>query len=125
MAAKITEGGKSVNKQVKVRLEEATQSTDGKVPWYSVLASIDGNDIETAKRVAKEKLELSKSVGIEAPIEIYKTKLSNNYAVVIGGPVTQTQAASLASKSRTEGLADDAFAQKDRSWAFVEKVTTK
>lgn len=122
MAAKITEGGKSVKKQVKVRLEEATQSSAAASNWYSVVSSVDGNDYKTAKRIAIEKQRLSKSLGVKQAVEIYKTKISNNYAIVIGGPLDQTQARSLASIARKAGIASDAFAQKDRSWELVEKL---
>jgi len=62
---------------------------------------------------------------IRSTVQIYRTKISDNYAIVLGGQMRRSDAVSLASAARQKGLAPDAFAQQDRSWTFVENATAR
>ena len=122
MAAKISEGNKDISEPVRTRLEEASQAAPKSRTYFTVLASLPGNNLAAARITAKEKLKKAKVAGLDQAISIYKTKLSNNYAVVIGGELSEADARSLAAAARSAGLADDSFHQIDKEWAFIESV---
>ena len=48
--------------------------------------------------------------------EIYKTKISQLYAVTIGGETTKADALKRASLAREKGWVSDAFAQRNKGW---------
>jgi hypothetical protein len=64
-------------------------------------------------------LKLVKVIDKNLSVQLYKTKISNNYAVVVGGSIEKDEAISLARQAREEDWASDAFAQKDRQWSKV------
>jgi len=120
MHRRIVEDSPFVKPEIRQRIEEATEPVKEGAPWYTVLASLPANDLDTARNIAKEKLKMAERVGLpHKDIEIYKTKLSNNYAIVIGGQMARSDAINLATSARQKGLATDAFAQQDRSWTLV------
>jgi len=49
-------------------------------------------------------------------VALYKTKVSQKYAVVLGTGLDRSAALTLAAEARHRQLAADAFAQQDRSW---------
>jgi len=123
MAAKISEGNSKISKPVQERLVEATVTppqlqmrlsavntpTPQKDDWYVVLASLPGDQLETAKAEANEKLTKAREKGLDQRVQLYKTKISNNYAVVIGGSLDKVSARALSAKARTVRLAEDSF----------------
>jgi len=119
MAAKISEGNKSIPTEVRARIQEATEAVAPAGKWFAVLASLSANDLPAAKQVANQKLKQAQAVVPDASVQIYKTKLSNNYAIVLGGPVEKRKALDLASLARSSSVAKDAFAQQDREWTPV------
>ena len=84
--------------------------------WFTVLASIPGNDLTRAKIIANEKYGLVHESERSLSVELWKTKISNNYAVVVGGVQSESEAAKLAEGARANGWASDAFAQIDKEW---------
>lgn len=122
MADKIAEGKAAVSQRDQARLAEATQAPPDEAIWFSVLASLPGDAEEQAKDEANKKQILARDrLGppFDAQVELYKTKISNNYAVVIGGRMDRAGAVALAARARAGGLATDAFAQRDRTWARI------
>jgi hypothetical protein len=133
MAAKLSEGNPSISDPLQVRFAEATQappqlkmhSTGGKgeiqkkVVWYAVLASLPADKLKLAKDTANKKLSKAKEKGLSQGVQLYKTKISNNYAVVIGGALDESSARALSSTARSISLAKDSFPQIDKDWTFV------
>jgi hypothetical protein len=111
--------------QAKARAAEATIPASEGAPWYAVLASLPATDTATAQRTANDKLNAARQAGLDQRVALYKTKVSNNLAVVIGGQMARPAALDLAQAARRRGLAADAFAQQDRSWTFVGEAPFK
>jgi hypothetical protein len=133
MAAKISEGSPTISEPVQARFAEATQPPSQlqvhfaevdkpvreQANWYAVLASLPGDQLDAAKLKANGKLEEAKRLGLNQGVQLYKTKISNNYAVVIGGALDKASARALSAKARSLGLAGDSFPQIDKEWKFV------
>jgi hypothetical protein len=119
MAAKISENNQSVPIEVRTRIQEATEAVSPAGKWFAVLASLPASDLPAAKEVANKKLKQAQSVAPGTSVKIYKTKLSNNFAIVLEGPVERKKALDLALLARSSTLAKDAFAQQDREWVTV------
>ena len=115
----------TIKPDIRVRVIEATATVSESALWYAVLASLPGNDLNAARRIANKKSQMAGSGGFGQPVQIYRTKISDNYAIVLGGQMRRSDAVSLASAARQKGLAPDAFAQQDRSWTFVENATAR
>jgi hypothetical protein len=79
-----------------------------------VLAYLTANDLVAAQRLADEKSKMACALGISQPVKIYRTKISNSYAVVLGGKLSKADVLLLATSARDKALALDAFAQQDR-----------
>ena len=109
----------SVKTEIKTQAAESTEPVAEGAQWYAVLASLPANDLSRARSVASEMLARAQHLGFTQDIKVYKTKISNNYAVVIGGQMARSDAYSLAADARDKSLATDAFAQQDRSWSFI------
>lgn len=123
MAAKISGESETVNIYVQTRLEEARQVPPKIRSYFTVLASFPTDDLITVRDDARKLLSHASLIGLNHNISIYRTKISNNYAVVIGGQLDEASARSLAAKARTSGLAKDSFHQINKEWQFVENVT--
>lgn len=119
MAAKISESNKTVAPDVQTRIQEATVSANGSERWYAVLASFPIGDLVPAQQIANEMLHKLQNVGSDKTIQLYKTKISNNYAIVMGGAKEMTEAVNLANFARSKKLAKDAFPQQDREWTLI------
>jgi len=128
MAARISSTSSVVSTPTKTRFEEASQvlaqnptQTPSAMPrYFTVLASVPANKLITAQTVAREKLRAARTNGINEPIYIYKTKISNHLAIVMGGLLDINKARELAIISRDKGIAVDAFHQIDKQWSLVE-----
>ena len=84
------------------------------VGWFAVVGSLE------SKKEAIEFIELlnkSKPQSLK-PFDfvIYKTKISQLYAVTVGGETTKADALSRASLARENGWVSDAFAQRNKGW---------
>lgn len=93
--------------------------------WFTVLASYREFELIQARTYAKKIAKQLADKGELYPIDIYKTRISRNYALTVGGRLTRTIALKLARMAREKTWADDAFAQVDRDWTFVEAVKHK
>lgn len=103
----------------KTLTEAVHQVPSVKLDWFTVIGTYP--ELNEARKYAKriaEVLALQKSA---YPIEIYKTKISNSYAVTLGGKLERSNATELAKFSRTNNFSPDAFAQVDRQWEVVVK----
>jgi len=112
-------GGLNREKIASYAAKEPSQlPTLGEAPWYVVLESLPGNDegraVKEAERVGVE----TRRAGLAQSVQLYKTRISNNYAVVLGGQMAKSEALALADVARKK-FASDAFAQQDRGWTFV------
>jgi len=119
MYHRIVEDSPSVKPEIKAQIAEATEPVAEGAPWYAVLASLPANNLDAAHTVGNEKLRVAQQIGLQQGIKIYKTRVSNNFAVVIGGQMARSDALALAATARQKSLANDAFAQQDRSWTLV------
>jgi hypothetical protein len=80
--------------------------------WFAVVGSygLDPAGLTRAQAMAGR----ARDAGLCA--EVWQTKISRNYAVVVGGRTDRATAIAAAARARTTGLAADAFAQPDRDW---------
>jgi len=116
----------SVKPEIRAGIEEATVPAEHNAPWYAVLASLPGDNLTAAHRMANEKLKICQAKHLSScDIQIWRTKISNNLAVVVAGKMSQSEALTLAASARDKGVAADAFAQKDRSWVKIEGAPFK
>jgi hypothetical protein len=125
MASKISEGNTAIPQEVRSRIQEATVTTPSTGKWFAVLASFPSNDLTSAQSMANQRLKQLKTMGLDLEIQLFKTKISNNLAVVVGGPVERTAALELAVRAQNTGVARDAFAQQDKGWIFIGKAPFK
>ena len=109
----------TVSEETRSRIAEATEPAKQREVWFSVLASLNENEIEKAKSIANEKLRMISESGESFSVEVWKTKISKNFAIVVGGSVDNKRAIVLARKARKEHWADDAFAQVDKEWKII------
>jgi hypothetical protein len=114
-----------VKAEIKVQAAESLEPVAEGAPWYAVLASLPASDLAAARTNANEKLAEARRLGFSQGVQIYRTKISNNYAVVIGGQMPRPDAFALSSGARQKGLASDAFPQQDRMWSFVGEAPFK
>jgi hypothetical protein len=87
--------------------------------WYAVLSSYaDGEEEYVVDDVAKFTKRIGELAGAPAfRLEVYRTKISKHFAVVLRPEAGQRDAArDLAAKARELGFASDAFVQEDRGW---------
>ena len=99
--------------------DPAQLPTLGEAPWYVVLESLPGDDEGKALSEARVVREKTMRAGLTQSIQLYKTRISNNYAVVLGGPINKSEALALADVARKK-FAPDSFAQQNRGWTFVK-----
>lgn len=82
--------------------------------WFAVVGSLK------SKKEALSFIQLlnqSKLKSLSAyAFEVYKTKISQLYAVTIGGETNKAKALKKASLARENGWVADAFAQRNKSW---------
>jgi hypothetical protein len=119
MAARISERNAGISAEVKSRIQEATSSALPTGQWFVVLASLPGNDESAARDTADRKQKLLAAAGEKRPVQLWRTKISNNFAIVLGEPTNRDAAIELASTARSNNIAKDAFAQQDRDWRLI------
>lgn len=80
--------------------------------WFAVVGSypIDAPGLAGAM----EQQQRAQKAGL--CVELWQTKISHNYAVVIGSRTDRATAVASAGAARKGGVATDAFAQPDREW---------
>lgn len=84
--------------------------------WFAVVASYSLNP--EGLRLAQQRAVELTAAGQCA--QIWQTKISRNYAVVLGGQMTRDRAAQLVTTAKRSGLAEDAFSQRDRGWSLMK-----
>lgn len=84
--------------------------------WFPVVASYSLN--AEGLRLAQQRVVKLTAAGQCA--QIWQTKISRNYAVVLGGQMTRDRATQLVSTAKRSGLAGDAFPQRDSGWTLME-----
>lgn len=124
LANSLIEKSKTVGQMTKTRIAEATQAAPTQTSrqeknYFAVLASYPIDQLDQAKEAANEMLKLVKAGGSEEPVELWKTKISKNYAVVVGGRLEKEKAFQLAKTARAKHWADDAFWQIDKEWSPI------
>lgn len=112
-------------KEIEIGGKAAKGGGDG--PWYAVLSSyVDGEEKYVADDVAKFSKRIADLAGAPAfKLEVYRTKISRTYAVVLRPEDGRREGArDLAAKARELGLASDAFVQEDRGWILCGAATS-
>ena len=99
----------------KKRVDEAIENSRISA-WYTVVGTFNLDQRSNAERRVKE---LGEQIGNHYSIELYRTKISDSYAIVVGGPLDRSTAAELASVAKEQGWASDAFAQEDKEWSRI------
>jgi hypothetical protein len=90
--------------------------------WFTVIASYSMGEGGLGRANALADAVTQRG----ACAEIWQTKISRNYAVVLNGPTDAKTASAAATQARSSGLARDAFPQRDREWARVgQRVCAK
>ena len=106
--------------QVAARLPSAKPTESAKAASPQMWFAVAGSFPITPAGLAEAQARVEKLAGALPCTEIWQTEVSRNYAVVIGGPLSQSRAAEQAAIARKMGVVMDAFAQPDRNWRRVE-----
>ncbi len=126
MVAKIAEdSSQNIPSDFLVRTQEATYSEisgtkKSTTQWFAVIFTTSVNNLDLSKKIAQTKSDKVKSAGIIETVKIYKTKISNHFAIVLGDATDKQTAKSLVDKVRLLGIAQDAFVQQNREWTLVQ-----
>jgi hypothetical protein len=111
-----------VSQNVKLRAEEGqttpqAAATAGSQRWYAVVASYRPGEEQVVAEHVQEVLRQSRSMQPAVRVEVYRTRLSGLYAIVLTGEgATRESARDLVGLARRNGWARDAFVQNDRNW---------
>jgi hypothetical protein len=112
-----------MTKELEQSLKKGTSSVDVAPPesnWFAVVASV--STPEEANRLANElKSHIPADLG-EKAFGLYKTKISNSYALTIGHHISKAEALRRARIARDSGWVPDAFAQRDLQWDFIKDL---
>lgn len=106
-----------VASSLKLQSDEATARSKVALSpdeWFAVIATYSGN--QEGLRFASER-----RTGAQAKlgcVEVWKTKIGGQYAVVAGGKVPRIIALANAQRARQTGEAADAFTQANREWTL-------
>lgn len=109
---------------INTRIVEATSvlsKGDEKNDWFAVIGTYGiskRSEAIKASRILQAKVV---GAGLSENVEVYLTKISNSFAIVLGGPMSESEAVRLARLSRENGIAKDAFPQIDRDWTKLEQ----
>lgn len=85
--------------------------------WFAVAASFGFNDRAGAEQFAATLKDKLAATAPNAKVEVMSTRVSRKLAVVVGGLNDETRTREMVAQLRAGGLAPEAFAQRDRSWA--------
>jgi hypothetical protein len=111
-----------VSQNVKLRQEEGETAPDaaaqaGSQRWYAVVASYRPGEEHVVAEHVQEVLRQSRGMQPAVRVEVYRTRLSGLYAIVLTGEgATRESARDLVGLARRNGWARDAFVQNDRNW---------
>jgi hypothetical protein len=111
-----------VSQNVKLRQEEGETAPGAAAPtpnqrWYTVVASYRPGEEQIAAEHVQEVLRQSRTMQPPVRVEVYRTRLSGLYAIVLTGEgATRESARDLVGLARRNGWARDAFVQNDRNW---------
>lgn len=93
-----------------------TGATTAPERWFAVVASYDLDEAGLA--LARRQIA---SQGRRNCLEIWQTRHSDNYAVVLGGVVDRPAAHRNVALARRTGIASDAYVLIDRDWTFIAR----
>ena len=82
--------------------------------WFAVVASLETKS-QAIQRIGQLKAAQPQSLK-SYDFQVYKTQISDLYAVTIGGEASKADAVKRASLAREAGWVADAFAQRNQQW---------
>jgi hypothetical protein len=85
--------------------------------WYAVIASVPLEQEQAVPAIARELQARMAGRGMPSSVRIYRTKISNSFALTSGGEKSEEDAKGRARALRRFGIVPDAFAQPDREWS--------
>lgn len=86
--------------------------------WYAVIATVPVSQPDAARALAGKLQPLIPAAVLNGrSVQIFRTQISNSFAITVGGPMSKADATALASKLRNIRGFSDAFAQPDRAWS--------
>jgi hypothetical protein len=109
---------KSLTSNQKVIIEESSTENSGKQSWFCVLATFGTNSFADAIKF-KNEINKNQFANFNAKAQVYKTKISNSYAITLGDSLTKIQAINYLSYSKSANF-NDAFYQINRNWSKVQ-----
>lgn len=105
------------------RIESAAQNDDvataTNAEWYAVALSLRASTSNARARVFAFADQLQARLADRdeiLPVRVWRTSISDHYAVTVGGPGEKEDAERVAGMLRSTELVSDAFAQDDRNW---------
>lgn len=94
--------------------------------WFAVVGSYSLNNQRQAEAYATEMRQRLSAAGLNYPVAVWRTRVSEVFAVTVGGQrADEADATQLAQSLRAQGLAADAFAQRNRDWTAAPPVTAQ
>jgi len=89
--------------------------------WFVVLATVPTSQPSAAAKLQQSiaKLVPADLIGNRS-VSVYRTRISNSFAVTLGGGMSKADATQLAASIRRVPPFDDAFAQPDRDWTACD-----
>lgn len=89
--------------------------------WFAVIGTVPASQPAAARALAAQLAKLLPADVIgDRTVQIFKTKISNSFAITVGGAIGKGEAAHLAANLRqSSSMFNDAFAQPDRAWTPV------
>ncbi|NMN06794.1 MULTISPECIES: hypothetical protein [unclassified Novosphingobium] len=97
-----------------------TVVTAGKDQWFAVVGTVPIDQKAAADALASQVARLIPGDLLNGrAIRIYRTKISNSFAITVGDAMGKDDATKLASSLRKIPTFNDAFAQPDRDWTRV------
>jgi uncharacterized protein (DUF3084 family) len=95
--------------------QQQAPAESGGTGWFAVVGSYPAK----AGGLDQAKAQYQKVIASGQCAQIWRTVISNSYAVVLGGRLSRGEAQRRARDARKQGLAGDAFAQPDRDWKQI------
>lgn len=110
------------------RIKSAVQSSVAEnvkdTEWYAVVLSLRASTSNAMTRsfVFADQLQSRLADrGEDMAVRVWRTSISDHYAVTVGGPSDKSDAERIAEMLRSSGLVSDAFAQDERNWIQQER----
>jgi hypothetical protein len=120
-----TEPTAYVNSPLAQRANIATAAAEAVTPpsigakWFTVVGTVPLANPDTAKALAANLMRHLQDAGIPMNVVLFRTKISQSFALTIGGQMSQAEAVALAGRVRATGVVGDAFAQPNRDWSLA------